>query len=104
MSLVTGPANAVAVPQANQYLPSDETAEEREGPARTTVTVLDPDPFFPAVPRAHVPPEETAAACPCLPATTTRETAPKLHQLVPAPPHGPAAHMEGLVEIAIPAA
>lgn len=106
MNPVTGPANAVAVPQADQYLPSVGTAEEREGPARTTVTVLDPDPFFPAVPRAHVPPEENAAACPCLPATTSRETPwiPNLHLLAPAPPRGPAAHLEGLVEIAIPAA
>jgi hypothetical protein len=70
------------------------------------VTVLDPDPFFPAVPRAHVPPEETAAACPCLPATTSREMPwiPNPHLLAPAPPRGPAAHLEGLVGIAIPAA
>ncbi|KAJ5421833.1 Splicing factor PWI [Penicillium cf. griseofulvum] len=61
-SHATGDANAVPVPQATQYLPSDATAEEREGVAvRTTVTVLKQDPFPATVPRAHVPPEETAA-------------------------------------------
>ncbi|KAJ5154267.1 Splicing factor PWI [Penicillium coprophilum] len=62
-SHVTGDANAAPVPQATQYLPSAATAEEREGAAvRTTVIVLKQDPFPAAVPRAHVPPEETAAA------------------------------------------
>jgi hypothetical protein len=103
MSPATGPANAVAAPPADQYLPSDGTAEEREGPARTTVTVLDPDPFLPAVPRAHVPSEETAAAFLCLlPTTNTQETLTSNPSLVP--PRGPAAHLEGPVEIAIPAA
>ena len=68
------------------------------------VTVLDPDQLFPAVPHAHVPSEETAAACPCLPATTSTRETPNLHLLAPAPPRGPAGHLEGLVEIAIPAA
>lgn len=58
----TDDANA----QASQSLPSD-AAEEREGAAvRITVTVLKQDPFPAAVPRAHVPPEETAAEAPSL--------------------------------------
>lgn len=65
MSYATDDANATPVPQATQYLPSDATAEEQEDAAvRITVTVLKQDPFPAAVPvpRAHVPPEETAAA------------------------------------------
>lgn len=62
MNHATDDANAAPVPQATRYLPSDATAEEREDAAvRITVTVLKQDPFPAAVPRAHVPPEETAA-------------------------------------------
>ncbi|KAJ5510668.1 Splicing factor PWI [Penicillium expansum] len=61
-SHATGDTNAAPAPQATQYLPSDATAEEPEDAAvRITVTVLKQDPFPAAVPRAHVPPEETAA-------------------------------------------
>ncbi|KAJ5970949.1 Splicing factor PWI [Penicillium vulpinum] len=61
MSHATGDANDTPVPQATQYPPTDATVEEREGAAvRITVTVLKQDPFPAAVPRAHVPPEETA--------------------------------------------
>jgi hypothetical protein len=62
MSHATGRANAAVVLLATQSLPSDATAEDTEDAVvRTTVTVLKPDPFPAPVPRAHVPPEETAA-------------------------------------------
>lgn len=62
MNHATDDANVAPVPQATQYLPSDAAAEEREGEAvRITVIVLNKDPSPAAVPRAHVPPEDTAA-------------------------------------------
>lgn len=62
MNHATDGANVAPVPQATQYLPSDAVAEEREGEAvRITVIVLKKDPSPAAVPRAHVPPEDTAA-------------------------------------------
>ncbi|KAJ5124400.1 Splicing factor PWI [Penicillium bovifimosum] len=61
-SHATGRANAAAVLPVTQFLPSDATVEDTEDAVvRTTVTVLKPDPFPAPVPRAHVPPEETAA-------------------------------------------
>lgn len=106
MSLATGPVSAVVALQADQYLPTDATAEEREGPARTTVTVLDLDPSFPAVSRAHDPPEENAAVDPHLPITISTVEAPRKqhHPLALAPvlPRGPDAHLTGLAETAIP--
>lgn len=62
----TETATAVLAPQPDRDLPRDETAEELEDQARTTVIVPDLDPSIPAVLRAHVPPEENAQACPCL--------------------------------------
>lgn len=86
-SPATGPVTAAVPPQADQDLPSDETVEEREGPARTTVIVLDLDldPSFPAVPRAHHSPKET------------------IHHLGPALPCALAATLTDLIEIAMPA-
>lgn len=62
----TETATAVLAPQPDRDPPRDETAEELEDQARTTVIVPDLDPSIPAVLRAHVPPEENAQACPCL--------------------------------------
>ncbi|EKV04335.1 Serine/arginine repetitive matrix protein 1 [Penicillium digitatum PHI26] len=97
-----GDANAAPVPQATQYLPSDTTAEEPEDAAvRTTVTVLKQDPFPAAVPRAHVPPEETAAEkAPSLAAAVHphRLAAPGARQTLPSPslPQGPAARLDAM--------
>lgn len=86
-SPATGLANVVPVPLIIQSPPNDATAEDTEDAAvRTTVTVLKADPFPAAVPRAHVPPEETAAVeAPFLP---------------PVPVHrrAPAAQMDALAE------
>ncbi|KAJ5372309.1 Serine/arginine repetitive matrix protein 1 [Penicillium concentricum] len=106
-SHATDDANAGPVPQAIQYLPIDATAEEREGAAvRTTVTVLKQDPFPAAVPRAHVPPEETAAdEAPFLAAAVypRRLTTPGARQTLPSPflPRCPAAHLDAMPETAI---
>ena len=86
---------------ASQYLPSDAAAEEREGAAvRITVTVLKQDPFPAAVPRAHVPPEETAAEAPSLAAAVYPATpgAPSLYLA-----RDPAAHLD-VMPAAIPVA
>lgn len=85
-----------------QYLPSDATAEEREDAAvRITVTVLKQDPFPAAVPRAHVPPEETAAEkAPSLAAAVypRRLATPGARQTLPSPylPLDPAAHLDAM--------
>jgi hypothetical protein len=106
-SHATGDANAVPVPQATQYLPSDATAEELEGVAvRTTVTVLKQDPFPATVPRAHVPPEETAAdEAPSLAAAVypRRLAVPGAGQTPSSPylPRFPAAHLITMPETAI---
>lgn len=84
-SPATGPANAAVPPQADQYLPSDATAEDPEGPARTTVTVLDLDPSIPAIPPAHHSPKEIH------------------HPLAPALPCALVATPTDLIEIAMPA-
>ena len=104
MSLATGPVSAVVALQADQYLPTDATAEEREGPARTTVTVLDLDPSFPAVSRAHDPPEENAAVSPHRPITMCTVDAPRTqnHPLAHVPARVPDAHLTGLAATAIP--
>lgn len=101
MSHATDDANAAVVPQATQYLPSDATAEEREDAAvRITVTVLKQDPFPAAVPRAHVPPEETAAEAPSLVAAVyhPRPAASGARQTLPSPylPRDPAAHLDAM--------
>ena len=100
MTLATDLASAVAAPQADQYLPSVETAEEREGPARTTVTVLDLDPPIPAVPRAHVLPEENAAVCPHLHVTADTRDALRAHThpLAPVLPLAPVAPLTVIAE------
>ncbi|KAJ5357878.1 hypothetical protein N7541_005036 [Penicillium brevicompactum] len=104
MSLATGPVSAVVALQADQYLPTDATAEEREGPARTTVTVLDLDPSFPAVSRAHDPPEENAAVSPHRPIMMCTVDAPRTqnHPLAHVPARVPDAHLTGLAATAIP--
>lgn len=102
MSHATDDANAAPVPQATQYLPSDATAEEREDAAvRITVTVLKQDPFPAAVPRAHVPPEETAAdEAPSLVAAVYHRSpaTPGARQTLPSPypPRDPAAHLDAM--------
>lgn len=102
MSHATDDAIAAPVPQATQYLPSDATAEEREDAAvRITVTVLKQDPFPAAVPRAHVPPEETAAdEAPSLVAAVYHRNpaTPGAVQNLPSPylPRDPTAHLDAM--------
>ncbi|KGO71292.1 Splicing factor PWI [Penicillium italicum] len=101
-SHATGDANAAPVPQATQYLPSDASAEEPEDAAvRITVTVLNQDPFPAAVPRAHVPPEETAAEkAPSLAAAVypLRLVTPGARQTPPSPslPRDLTAHLDAM--------
>ncbi|KAJ5555272.1 Splicing factor PWI [Penicillium sp. DV-2018c] len=79
-SHATGRANAAAVLPAVQFLPTDATVEDTEDAVvRITVTVLKADPFPAPVPRAHVPPDETAAV-----EALSRAAAVYLHHATPA--------------------